>query len=112
MHHWRRTPGPLALALIVLTATAAWAERCPTVIVVNPPMPGAHGSIAVPVTTNGWSNINLTQFVGVQIYATPVVSDVRNPGARPVYNLPFYGGTRMIGWQDGAASRPKGIVPY
>jgi len=111
MNHVRRAAGPLVLAVLLLTTTAIRAERCPTMIVASQPQPAEH-PVAVPVTTNGWSNINITPFVSYQIYATPVVNDVRNPGARPVYNLPFYGGTRMIGWQDGAVSRPKGVVPY
>ena len=65
------------------------------------------------MTTNGFSNLGVYQGVAVQIYTTPIVDAPRNPGARPVYNLPFYGASQAFGWSEGVVSRPKpAVVPH
>jgi hypothetical protein len=46
--------------------------------------------------------------VAPRIYSSPIVDDPRNPQARPVYNLIFYGGQQAFGDRsNGAAPRKK-----
>ncbi len=68
--------------------------------------------IAVPVTTNGYGNLGVYQGIAVRIYVTPVVDAPINPGARPVYNLPFYGASQAFGSSNGVVTRPKSVVPH
>ncbi|HVS37632.1 MAG TPA: hypothetical protein VMS17_18865 [Gemmataceae bacterium] len=112
MGKMRWAAGLLTASLLLLTAGAAWADRVPSEKVEVPRDPGARGDIAVPVTTNGFGNLGVYQGVAVRIYATPVVNAPHNPGARPVYNLPFYGGSQAFGWGEGVVSRPKSVVPH
>jgi hypothetical protein len=45
--------------------------------------------------------------VAPKIKSSPTVSDLKNPGAKPVYNLPFYGGKQAFGsGSNGAVQRP------
>jgi hypothetical protein len=40
------------------------------------------------------------------------VEDVKNPQARPVYNLIFYGSVQSFGDKsNGAVERPKAVTP-
>jgi hypothetical protein len=49
--------------------------------------------------------------VAPQIYSSPIVEDSKNPGARPVFNLPFYGSVMSFGDRsNGAVSKP-GAIP-
>jgi hypothetical protein len=49
--------------------------------------------------------------VAPRIYSSPIVDDPKNPGARRVFNLPFYGGVMSFGDRsNGAVSKP-GAIP-
>ena len=63
------------------------------------------------MTTNGFGNLGVYQGIAVRIYATPVVDEPRNPQARPVYNLPFYGASQAFGSSNGVDSRPEYFMP-
>ena len=112
MNRWRWVAGPLVLGLMLLTAAACRADRVPSQKVEIPRDPGVRPVVAVPVTTNGFGNLGVYQGIAVRIYATPVVDDPKNPQARPVYNLPFYGGSQAFGSSEGVVSRPKAVVPH
>jgi hypothetical protein len=113
MNHWRRVAGPLVLALMLLTTGAVWADRVPSHKTVIPRDPGVRGDITVPYTTNGYTTLGVYQGVAPRIYATPIVEDLKQPQARPVFNLIFYGATQSFGdGNEGAVSRPKPPVPH
>jgi hypothetical protein len=113
MHRWRWAAGPLVLALMLLTTAAVRADRVPSQKTVILPDPGMRGDITVPYTTNGYTTLGVYQGVAPRIYASPIVGDLKNPQARPVYNLIFYGATRAFGDEsDGAVSRPKTVAPH
>ncbi len=111
MHCWRWAVGLLVPVLMLLTAAAARAERVPSHKTEIPRDPGVLPVVAVPVTTNGFGNLGVYQGIAVRIYATPVVDEPRNPQARPVYNLPFYGASQAFGSSNGVDSRPKYFMP-
>jgi hypothetical protein len=112
MHRWRWAMGPLVLALMACTAGAVRADRVPSEKTVMPRDPGMRGDITVPYLTTGYSTLMTGQYVAPLIYSSPNLG-TNNPQARPVFNLPFYGGTRWLGsGNDGAFSRPKPPVPY
>jgi hypothetical protein len=99
--------GLFALGLSVLAAAPARAERVPMTRVTTQPSTGTRTDITVPYLTTGRSAFGAYS-VAVRIYASPTVNDPRNPQARPVYNLPFYGGSQSFGdASNGAVSRPK-----
>src|SRR5581483_3790941 len=88
----------LGLLLVCLCAIqAAWADRVPSRKVQMQPSTGARTPIAVPYTTNGTSNLGVYQGVSPRIYSSPIVDDKRDPQAKPVYNLPFYGAVQSFG---------------
>jgi hypothetical protein len=96
--------GLSALALVV-TAAAARADRLPSTRVPSPPpATGTRPDIFVPYTTNGYSTLGVWQFVGPRIYSSPIVDDPKNPGAKPVYNLPFWGGVMDFGDRSNGAT--------
>ena len=102
MRQWQWAGGLLAL---VVAATAAQAERVPSGRVPSPPAAtGPRPDITVPYTTNGYSTLGITQGVAPKIYSSPIVDDPKNPAARPVYNLPFYGGVVSFGDRSNGAS--------
>jgi hypothetical protein len=113
MHRWRWALGPLVLAVMMWTAGAVRADRVPSHKTVFQRVPGTRADITMPYLTNGYSTLGVYQGVAPLIYSSPILVDPKNPQARPVFNLPFYGGTRSLGDQnDGAVSRPKPPVPY
>jgi hypothetical protein len=113
MYHLRWAVGPLVLGVLLLTANAGRADRVPSQKAVEPRDPGVRGDITVPYLTNGSTALGVYQGVAPRIYASPIVSDPKNPQARPVFNLIFYGATRALGDKsDGAVSRPKYFVPH
>jgi hypothetical protein len=103
----------LVPCLCLLAATAARADRVPSSKAYMPPQPGALPQIAVPYTTNGFSTLGVAQGVGPRIYNSPIVDDVRNPGAKPVFNLIFYGSGFSFGdASNGATPRqPNNLRP-
>ncbi len=111
MLRWNWAHGSLVLGLMLMTAATIQADRVPSQKVEIPRAPGALPVVAVPVTTNGFGNLGVYQGIAVRIYATPVVDEPRNPQARPVYNLPFYGASQAFGSSNGVDSRPKYFMP-
>jgi hypothetical protein len=111
MIRWQAAAGLLVLGLLPLTANPVRADRVPSSKVVVPPSTGTRVDITVPYTTDGYSTLIVNQRVQPRIYSSPVVDDPSNPQARPVYNLPFYGGSQSYGDKsNGAVSRPKSPV--
>jgi hypothetical protein len=102
MNRWLLTAG-----LLVLAAAPARAERVPMTRTSTQPCTGTRTDITVPYLTTGKSPFGAYS-VAVKIVATPTVDDPKNPQARPVYNLPFYGGSQSFGdGSNGAVSKPK-----
>jgi hypothetical protein len=100
----------LAVGLPLVLAGAARAERVPMTRTSGARSQGARPSIFVPYVTNGNSAFGVAQGVAPIIYKSPSVQDATNPGARPVFNLPFYGATMSFGSaSNGAVSAPKPI---
>src|SRR5438477_6854461 len=99
-----------AAAVLALLAPAARADRVPSSKVQIEPQHGTKPDIRVPYTTNGNQNLGVANGVSPRIYSSPVVDDPRDPQARPVFNLPFYGAIQAFGGaSNGAMSRPN---PY
>jgi hypothetical protein len=63
---------------------------------------GARRDISVPYLTTGRSAF-MSGKVAPRIFASPIVDDPLNPQARPVYNLPFYGGVQAFGGASNGA---------
>jgi hypothetical protein len=80
----KRLQAALAAALLALLATPAWADRTPSVRSEGQQVSPARNDIRVPYLTGAYR-------VAPLIYAAPVADDLGNPGARPTFNLPFYG---------------------
>src|SRR3954451_5795173 len=99
----------LAAVLALLTSTAR-AERVPSSKVQIEPQHGARPDIRVPYTTNGSSNLGVANGVAPLIYKSPVVDDPKEPQARPVFNLPFYGAVQAFGGASNGAM-PR-ATPY
>jgi hypothetical protein len=49
--------------------------------------------------------------VAPRVYSSPNVEDTRNPGARPVFNLPFYGSVMSFGSRSNGAVSVPGAIP-
>ncbi|HEV8059595.1 MAG TPA: hypothetical protein VGP68_06970 [Gemmataceae bacterium] len=97
----------LALGLVFVFAGSAFADRLPSVRTSGQKMPGYHVDITVPYLDHG-KNAFQGYSVAPQIKASPTVSDQVNPGAKPVYNLPFYGAKQAFGsGSNGAVQRPN-----
>jgi hypothetical protein len=95
-------------ALIALIALAGSAEagRVPSQKAEGQRTPGARGDITVPYLTNGYSALGVSQGVSPLIYASPTVSDTRNAGVLPVFNLIYYGSKQGVsGLNPGAEPR-------
>ena len=107
MQRWRWVLGPLALGLMLLTGSAARADRVPSARTVLPPSTGARTDITVPYGTNGYSTLGVWQGVGPIIYGGPAFGTTGSTLAQPVYNLPFYGAVMSFSTlSNGATSRP------
>jgi hypothetical protein len=97
----------LALAVSAALADAARAERVPMTRSEGVKSTGSRVDMTVPYLTNGGSAFGAYS-VAPRIYSSPIVDDPANPQARPVYNLPFYGGRQAFGDRsNGAAPRAK-----
>ncbi len=99
----------VAATLVVaglLAAVPARAERTPGTKTTIVPSTGARTDITVPYLTTGRSTL-MNGYVKPNMYGSPVVDDPKNPGARPVINLIFYGSKMGYGDQEnGATPRP------
>jgi hypothetical protein len=109
MKRWHFGTGLVALTL--LGAGAARADRVPPTRVPSPPAKtGTRPDITVPYTTDGASTL-MPGRVEPKIYKSPIVDDPRNPGARPVFNLPFYGAVMSFGSRSNGAVTVPGAIP-
>ena len=96
----------LALGLVLNSAGAAFADRLPSVRTAGQKSSGSRIDETVPYLTNG-RNAFQGYNVAPLIKSSPTVSDQINPAVKPVYNLPFYGGTQAFGsGSNGAVERP------
>jgi hypothetical protein len=96
----------VAMGLVLGFATNALADRLPSTR-----MNGQRSSGALIDMTVPYLNHPTTAFRGYsvapQVKSSPIVSDMVNPGAKPVYNLPFYGGKQAFGsGSNGAVQVP------
>jgi len=89
--------GLLALGLILTCSSRLLPIRIPSVRTSGQKSSGSRIDQTVPYLTNG-KNAFQGYNVAPQIKSSPSVSDKTDPGAKPVYNLPFYGG-RQAFWQ-------------
>lgn len=96
----------LALGLL-LAATATASARTPSTRTEGQRSTGARTDITVPYLNHG-TNAFQGYSVGVRIYSSPIVDDPKNPQAKKVYNLPFYGAAQSFGDKsNGATPKPK-----
>ena len=106
----------IVVTLLVLAAFAgaAQAGRVPSQKAEGQRAPGARGDITVPYETNGYSTLGVYQGVGPIIYANPTVSDRRNEGVLPVFNLIYYGSRQSVSSTNpGAEPRKANVLrPY
>ena len=88
--------GLLVLGLMLVLSGSAQAWRTPSVRTMGEKSTGARTDITVPYLNHG---LNAFQgySVAVRIYASPEVIDLTNPGAKPVYNIIFYGSRLSFG---------------
>jgi hypothetical protein len=101
----------LAVGLAFGAVNPAWAEREPSTKTVMPPSPGARVDITVPYLTTGRTTLGVYNGVAPRIYASPIVDDPKNPQAKPVFNLIFYGSAQSFGDKsDGATPRPLNML--
>ncbi len=109
MNRWHFGAGLLGLALLSVPALA---ERTPTTRVPSPPAAtGTRPDITVPYTTDGTSTFMYNGSVAPRVYKSPIVNDPKNPGARPVYNLQFYGSRMSFGDRSNGAVSVPGAIP-
>jgi hypothetical protein len=104
MKRWRWLAVALAIGVIAGSAGVASAGRTPTMRTEGMKNTGTRPDITVPYLTTGNSTM-MHGAVAPRIYSSPIVDDPANPQARPVYNLPFYGGKQSFG------DRSNGAVP-
>jgi hypothetical protein len=107
----RTAAGLLALGLVALVVGTARADRVPSQKAYNPPVTtGTRPDIFVPYVTNGTTTLGAWRVAPI-IYSSPIVSDPANPGARPVFNLPFYGARQAFGDRSNGAVSVPGAIP-
>lgn len=95
----------------LLSEGIAEAGRTPTRRAPTVRARGAKPSIVVPYLNNGLSSFGMYHGVAPRVYSGPVVGNPKNPGSRPVFNLPFYGGKMGFSSKgNGAVTRPK-LIP-
>jgi len=99
--------GLLALGLLLSLAGAAEASRVPMTRTSGYHNTGTRVDITVPYLTTGRTAFG-AYAVAPLIYSSPVLDDARNPGAKPVFNLIFYGARESYGDRsNGAAPRTR-----
>jgi hypothetical protein len=96
------------LALAVCLTASARADRVPSHKVLVIPSNGARTDYTVPYGTNGRSTLGVYDGVAPKVYSSPIVNDPANPGARPVYNLPFFGAVQAFGDRSNGAVQREG----
>ena len=100
----------LAGALTLGVLGQVRADRTPSSKAVIPPSTGSRVDITVPYLTSGKTTLG-AYAVAPRVYGSPIVEDTRNPQAKPVFNLIFYGSSMSFGDQsNGATQRPANVL--
>ena len=110
---YRLVSGLVAVGVLLLAGAAARADRTPSTRMPSPP-PATGPSrpdITVPYTTDGRSTLMYAGRVAPRVYSSPIANDPKNPGARPVFNLPFYGSVMSFGSGSNGAVSVPGAIP-
>lgn len=103
--------GAMVAGLLFLGNGVARAERTSTARTSGQHSTGARADLTVPYLTTG-NQAFMPGSAAPRIYASPTVDDPRNPGAKPVYNLPFYGAVQGYGdASNGAKPRATRLTP-
>jgi hypothetical protein len=94
------------VGLLLVLAGLANADRVGTQRTTGQRSNGVRNDITVPYLTS-----NRTTFmngnVAPRIYSSPIVEDSKDPGAKPVFNLPFWGAVQSFGDRSNGAT-PRG----
>jgi hypothetical protein len=107
MKGWCVASGLVALGLFAVVVGPARADRTPSTRTSGQRSSWPKSDITVPYTTSGASAFMTTGSVAPRIYNSPIVDDPKNPQARPVFNLIFYGSVQAFGSKsNGATSSP------
>jgi hypothetical protein len=96
--------------LFVFTATPAYADRTPGLRSAGMRNDGGRPDQSVPYLITGHSAF-MNRYSGVYIYSSPIVNDLNNPQAKPVFNLIYYGSRVGFGSRSQGAT-PWPIAPY
>ena len=102
MSRGRWLAAALGVAMFAGLTGVASAERTATARTDGMKSTGTRVDITVPYLTTGNSTF-MKGAVAPRIYSSPIVDDPANPQARPVYNLPFYGGKQSFGDKSNGA---------
>ena len=103
--------GALVAGMLFLGNGVARAERTPMTRTPGQHSTGARLDHSVPWLTTGNQAFGAYS-VAPRIYASPTVDDPRNPQAKPVYNIIFYGSVQSFGdASNGAEPRSTRITP-
>jgi hypothetical protein len=94
----------VAAAMAIVCANHAQASGAPVTRTPGMRSNGARGDMTVPYLTT-WRSAFMSGYVAPRIYASPIVDDIRNPQAKPVFNLIFYGS------REGFGDRSNGATP-
>jgi hypothetical protein len=100
----------LSAAIVALLAVPAWADRTPSVRSPGLKVSPAQDDIRVPYLTTGSSAFGAYR-VAPRVYSSPAADNPANPGARPAFNLPFYGGRMGFGYGNNGAIPKPTLLP-
>jgi hypothetical protein len=99
------------VGLLLAVAGSAQAGKVASIRTDGQRSHGVRPDKSVPYLTNGDSGF-FSGSVGPKVYKSPIVDDPKNPGARPVFNIIFYGGVQGFGDAfNGAVPRQTKITP-
>src|SRR5436305_12493473 len=92
----------LAVGLVLAEAGTATAGRTTMVRTSGQRNDGSRRDQSVPYLNNGSSGFGAYS-VAPRIYSSPIVDDPKNPQAKPVFNLQFYGSVESYGDKSNGA---------
>lgn len=111
MSGWRWFTAALAVALVGVAAGVAQAGRIPMVRTAGQRNHGTRPDQTVPYLTNGDSGFGAYS-IGPKVSSSPQVDDPKNPQAKPVYTIIFYGSVQGFGGKNnGAVERSTPVTP-
>ncbi len=112
MRRWPWLTGAVLLGVLFIGKGDARAERTATQRTSGQYSTGARRDTSVPYLTTGRSTFMSGSSVAPKVYASPTVDDPRNPQAKPVYNIIFYGSVQSFGDRsNGATPRSTPLTP-